>query len=283
VAFTVEADPKEIAKSLISALEPLLSRGDKPWVLEVWVPDSDVTNRLLPFASSLEAQVAARIREQRPDLDRLRSDEPNASIRQGGVIAEVCVASRERVMVGALLGHESPTVARGGRARARMPRGSPSRAARKLVEAFDWTQRAPEPGETAVDLGAAPGGWTTVLLERRCRIVAIDPGALLPELAKNRAVEHLKISAFDYEPDEPVDWLFCDMAWRPLEVASLIAKWGRRRWASAFIANIKLPMKRRAEFVERVLGIIEEGGWRDVKARQLYHDRFEVTVAGWRV
>ena len=73
------------------------------------------------------------------------------------------------------------------------------------------------------------------------------------------------------------------MAWRPLEMASLLAKWGRRRWASPLVSNIKLPMRQRVEFAQRVMKIVSDGGWRDVRGRHLYHDREEFTLAGWRV
>jgi len=114
-----------------------------------------------------------------------------------------------------------------------------------------------------------------VLLERRARVVAVDPAELAPEIAKLRGVTHVKASAFDYAPDEPVDWLVCDMAWRPLEVAALVAKWGRKRWARAVVLNVKLPMKRKVEMLERVREAIAEGGWQDLRMRHLYHDRDE--------
>jgi 23S rRNA (cytidine2498-2'-O)-methyltransferase len=150
----------------------------------------------------------------------------------------------------------------------------------KLEEAFAWLDRAPEPGDHCVDLGAAPGGWSFVLLRRRARVTAVDPAALAPALRSERRLAHLRVSAFGVEPEEPVDWLFCDMAWRPLEVAALLAKWARRRWARLCVANIKLPMRRRAEHLLRVLDIMRDGGWTSLRARQLYHDRDEVTVAG---
>jgi 23S rRNA (cytidine2498-2'-O)-methyltransferase len=48
------------------------------------------------------------------------------------------------------------------------------------------------------------------------------------------------------------------------------------------VANIKLPMKHKAEFVQRILEILRDGGWHRVHARQLYHDREEVTVCAHR-
>jgi len=85
-------------------------------------------------------------------------------------------------------------------------------------------------------------------------------------------------SAFDFEPDEPADFLLCDMAFRPLEVASMLARYARTRTARFLIANFKLPMKRKAEIVARIREVLEAGGFRGLRVRQLYHDRDEVTV-----
>jgi 23S rRNA (cytidine2498-2'-O)-methyltransferase len=44
------------------------------------------------------------------------------------------------------------------------------------------------------------------------------------------------------------------------------------------VANLKLPMKRKAEMVERLRDIVASGGWQRVRTRQLYHDRDEITL-----
>jgi 23S rRNA (cytidine2498-2'-O)-methyltransferase len=153
----------------------------------------------------------------------------------------------------------------------------------KLVEALTWLDRGPEPGDLCVDLGAAPGGWTWVLLERRARVLAIDLGDLAPSVRDRKGVVHLRADAFRAVPEEPMDWLFCDMAFRPLEVAGLLAKWARNKWARHLVANLKLPMKQKAQMLFRVRDILTDGGWSSLRARQLYHDRDEVTIAGVRL
>ena len=119
-----------------------------------------------------------------------------------------------------------------------------------------------------------------MLAERRARVIAVDPAQLRPEILAKKGVSHVQQSAFDYKPESEVDWLFCDMAWRPLEAAALLAKWGRNRWARLMIANIKLPMTKKAEIVARVKHILEtEGDWTNIRIKQLYHDRDEVTLS----
>ena len=178
---------------------------------------------------------------------------------------------------------DAPSLAPGGRLRAHVSKTAPSRAAMKLAEAFSWLDRAPESGDVCVDLGAAPGGWSWVLLKRGAKVYAVDPALLSPTLSGQKNLTHLRADAFLFDPGEPVDWLFSDMAWRPLEAAALLAKWARRGWARQLIANIKLPMKKKAEYLFRVRDILSDGGWTSLRARQLYHDRDEVTFAGVRI
>jgi 23S rRNA (cytidine2498-2'-O)-methyltransferase len=281
-----------------AAVGEALAKTRGAWTLHAWVPDADATNTLSADAVKLGESVLASL----PEAVRLRHvGGPRAgsagrgggaqapplidggdAVRYGGTVAQLCLVARDRVLFGLVPAQELPTLAPGGRARSRAPKTAPSRAARKLVEALEWFGRAPEAGEVCVDLGAAPGGWTAVLLERRARVIAVDPARLAPELRGKKGLAHVQASAFEFAPDEPVDWLFCDMAWRPLEVAALLAKWARRRWANTMLANIKLPMKQRVEFVRRVLSAVEQGGWRDLRARHLYHDRDEFTLGGWR-
>ena len=69
--------------------------------------------------------------------------------------------------------------------------------------------------------------------------------------------------AFAYVPEDTYDWLLCDLSARPLDVAKLIAKWGRRVWARQVIASFKLPMKRKAETLARIIAtvILTVVGW----------------------
>jgi 23S rRNA (cytidine2498-2'-O)-methyltransferase len=241
-------------------------------VLQAFTPDSAAGNRLADEADALLEAVHARLPAERLLEETWRAREASATL------VELCVAPGG-VMVGSVLAREALSLSPGGRQRMRRPLDSPSRAAMKLEEALVNLPFEPGRGEVCVDLGAAPGGWTQRLVARGARVIAVDPAKLMPELVSQPRVEHVQESAFAYTPEEPVDWLCCDMAWRPLEVAQLLAKWGRRGWASHLVANIKLPMKDKNPILLRVRHILtQDGGWQGLTMRQLYHDRDEVTV-----
>ena len=53
-----------------------------------------------------------------------------------------------------------------------------NRAEAKLREALKAFDIALEPGSRALDLGAAPGGWTKVLAEAGAEVLAVDPAVL---------------------------------------------------------------------------------------------------------
>jgi 23S rRNA (cytidine2498-2'-O)-methyltransferase len=247
----------------------------KNYALHVWVPDATDANPLAGDARTLEEHVAARLAEWRAGAERVSSKELGP---ESVPLIQVCLASRTRAWLGSLPSNKALSLAPGGRMRAHVGADRPSRAARKIAEALSWLELAPEGGEVCVDLGAAPGGWTWYLLERGARVIAVDPAKLRPDLLRRRGLEYVNRSAFEFQPEEPVDWLFCDMAWRPLEVAQLLARWARQKSATLLVANFKLPMKRKAEMVAQIRQVLEDGGWRGVRSRQLYHDRDEITV-----
>lgn len=173
--------------------------------------------------------------------------------------------------------------------RLKFPAKAPSRSTLKLEEAMHefipakkWPLLLRE-GMTAVDLGAAPGGWTYQLVERGMRVIAIDNGPMQDDLMATGLVDHQKADGFKYQPPKQVDWLVCDMVEKPIMVAELMSNWLTKGWAKRSIFNLKLPMKKRYEEVTNCLALIEtnlkkSGRDYDIQAKHLYHDREEITV-----
>jgi 23S rRNA (cytidine2498-2'-O)-methyltransferase len=169
-----------------------------------------------------------------------------------------------------------------GIARLRMPSASPSRSTLKLAEAFMEIvgTRSFEPGTTAVDLGASPGGWTWQLVQRGFMVTAVDNGPMDAALLDSGQVRHRRDDGFHYRPPEPVAWMVCDMVESPSRIAHLVSRWLAQGWCRESVFNLKLPMKKRWEEVERCRAIIDEalgGGGYYLRLKQLYHDREEVT------
>lgn len=163
---------------------------------------------------------------------------------------------------------------------------APSRSALKLEEALlvlldeDERHRLMQPGMTAADLGAAPGGWTWVLTREHLRVTSVDNGPLRQHVLDTGLVEHLRADGFHWKPSQPLDWMVCDMVEQPRRVAECMATWIREGWCRHTIFNLKLPMKKRWDETRLCLELFREQAQRPltVRARQLYHDREEITV-----
>lgn len=176
-----------------------------------------------------------------------------------------------------------------GIVRQSMPGEAPSRSTLKLAEAIEVfmdrgeQSRLLRQGMTAVDLGAAPGGWTWQMVKRGIRVTAVDNGPMKGVLVNHPLVQHLKQDGFKYAPRKAVDWLVCDMVDKPAKVADLVGTWFVSGLCKHAIFNLKLPMKQRLQALDGALGGIckrldEEGINYRIEAKQLYHDREEVTV-----
>ena len=169
-----------------------------------------------------------------------------------------------------------------------MPRRAPSRSTLKLAEALitflteEERARLLKPGMRAVDLGAAPGGWTWQLAQRGLRVTAVDNGPLEGDVAGDALVEHLKVDGLTWRPRQPMDWMVCDIVLQPSRIAALVATWLAAGHCRRTIFNLKLPMKKRYAEVERCAAIIRETLERTrlrhvLALKQLYHDREEIT------
>lgn len=169
-----------------------------------------------------------------------------------------------------------------------MPRRAPSRSTLKLAEALitfltdEERARLMKPGMRAIDLGAAPGGWTWQLAQRGLRVTAVDNGPLKGEAARDPLVEHLKVDGLTWRPRRPVDWMVCDIVLQPSRVAALVGTWLAAGHCRRTIFNLKLPMKKRYAEVERCAAIIRDALEKRqlrhmLKLKQLYHDREEIT------
>jgi 23S rRNA (cytidine2498-2'-O)-methyltransferase len=253
--------------------------GIGAYALHVWTPDSPQGNVRATLARSLEEQLGHILSQVKPDVPRVEAQ--RLSQYNAARLLQVCVVDADRLAVGCDTPSAAISLAHGGRSRTSVEGHLPSRSARKLEEALQWLRTSPGAGEVCVDLGAAPGGWTHVASSHGAKVIAVDLAALQADVAARRSVRVVRQNAFQFTPDEPVDWLFCDMAYRPLEVAALLAKWARQRWARLLVANIKLPMTKKVETLQRVKQLLQEGGWRELRAKQLYHDRDEVTIRGF--
>jgi 23S rRNA (cytidine2498-2'-O)-methyltransferase len=265
-------DPRDRIEPILTALAGRSGFGD----LLVEHPDSDMGKPLAGLARAFANAL-------RPVLRKAgvlaATDDPRAPR------LHVCFVAGDHVFVaGSDPRDSSPWPL--GIPRLRTHAEAPSRSALKLEEALlvlldaDARARLLQPGMRAADLGAAPGGWTWVLTRHGLQVTAIDNGPLHPALMDGGRVEHLRADGFSWRPPQPLDWMVCDMVEQPRRVAERMATWMREGWCRQAIFNLKLPMKKRWQETRLCLDLFTEQAARPlaVQARQLFHDREEITV-----
>ena len=101
-------------------------------------------------------------------------------------------------------------------------------------------------GAEPEDLGAAPGGFASVLLERGARVLAVDPARLDPDLEDAPGLTFLRRYAADLDPRDvpPLDILTCDIVTAPATAAALIRPFAARLAPGApAIVTLKLRSK----------------------------------------
>ena len=254
-------------------------------------PDTNDGKTLSGFTRRFQPLLEEKLRAQ----GRLANDEAS-TVRQAHDSARtehlprlhIFFPDKNRALIGTSDPHNS-AAAHMGILRLKMPHDAPSRSYLKLAEAFEVflskeeQQKWLKPGLHAVDLGAAPGGWTWQLVQRGLKVIAVDNGPLKGVAAEHPSIKHLRQDGFRYRPKQPVDWLVCDMVEQPARVAALMADCVASGATSRAIFNLKLPMKKRVEALATALAsvraVLDAKGIRyRMEAKQLYHDREEVTV-----
>jgi 23S rRNA (cytidine2498-2'-O)-methyltransferase len=289
---SLDVDSLVFARQLILASDRIDNLAPKDRVaplsrtlLSFALPVADV---FMETADTDEGKALSRLgRQLRPHLVRELEGRHMLDARQAEHRAHVFLLSSRSAHVGLSPLDRGPHAPM-GIMRLKMPAGAPSRSTLKLDEAIrvllSQQQRKAlfKEGMRAVDLGAAPGGWTYQLVRRGLFVQAVDNASLDEKLAKSDLVEHIRADGFHFRPREPVDWLVCDMVEKPSRIARLVSDWLADGLCRQCLFNLKLPMKKRRDELLSCTSLIERrlagaGQKLQLRFKQLYHDRDEVT------
>jgi 23S rRNA (cytidine2498-2'-O)-methyltransferase len=151
--------------------------------------------------------------------------------------------------------------------------GPPSRAYLKLWEALTLLGRHPAPGETCLDLGSSPGGWSWALARMGARVISIDKALLAPEIAKLPQIDYRSESAFALDPQSigPVDWLFSDVVCYPARLLGLVERWLAAGTCRNFVCTIKFQGETDHTATAKFAAIPGS------QLRHLFHNKHELT------
>ena len=128
----------------------------------------------------------------------------------------------------------------------------PSRAYLKLWEIFTICETFPQENDTAIDLGACPGGWTWVMAKHNVHTLAVDKAEIDKNIATMPYVTYLDQSGFSLLPQDYANttWLLSDMACYPKRLYELTQKWIEKAQIKNFIFTLKLQGEETQEQID---------------------------------
>lgn len=200
------------------------------------------------------------------------------------VVSVACTQSRGYVGISRAV--QNCSAWPGGEHRFKREEGQISRAEFKLLEALDVFGLTLPVGGKALDMGAAPGGWTRVLRQQGLRVVAVDPADLDARFRRDPNVTHVAktIEAFLPTLKTRFDVLVNDMRMDADASVEVMLK-ANRSLVPDGLAIMTLKLTKSVETRRSVLDEVRQAlerlqrEYHIVGARQLYHNRSEVTAA----
>lgn len=155
-----------------------------------------------------------------------------------------------------------------------------NRAELKLREAIEEFALELPPRGRALDLGAAPGGWTRELMRHMAEVVAVDPADLDPRVAALPGVTHLRARIEELAPEElgRFDVLTNDMNLEPLASARMMVQFAPLLVPGGLaIMTIKFPTRRRERHVREAREVLVRA-YDQMRVATMPHNAREITA-----
>jgi len=236
-----------------------------------------VTGRYTYTPFAIKEQVVARVNVQTGGVENIKVPQVVVSVACAGGTAYFGISETSQNL---------SSWAGGERRFAREP-AMVSRAEFKFLEALEvFDIKLPTTG-TALDLGAAPGGWTRLLLASGLRVIAVDPAEMHVSLKANPRLEHYRGHAEPFlteafERHRLFDIVCNDMRMDARQAARLMLQAADLLPPGGIaLTSLKLPHATSGMHPRRILNEaleILQVGYQEVRARQLFHNRQEVAV-----
>ena len=261
--------------------------GDRTYeALHVWQRDLATVGyrgfepHMTPAALAAEEALGGHLQ-----TDTLRP--PLARVAQPGQLVLDCVlVEPHQWWLGWHRARDGESCHPGGLRSLSVPEGAVSRAYVKMEEALAASGLPIQPGETFVEIGCAPGGSCQCLLDHGLVVIGIDPATVDESVLVRPNFTHVRKRGADVRRREfrGVDWLAADMNVAPdytLDTVEAIVTHPAVDIRGLLI-TLKLLDWKLADEIPAYVKRVRSWGYRDVRVRQLAHNRREVCLAAGR-
>ncbi|GGH22752.1 SAM-dependent methyltransferase [Paenibacillus segetis] len=291
--------PADVVREQISKTEPIFLRHifQVGWEYRLGEGDtanwkSDLTDYILADENLARAKIAVQVRKSEVSLwegsaaEFKESIQSSLSVLNGDFVvrdAEFVISvfvGKEYVFAGITSPADNISDWNGGAIRFQREDGQISRAKFKLLEAEVAFGIPFASFREALDIGAAPGGWTSFLLERGLKVTAVDPAKMDASLLSSPRLTYLRKNADNVKfKDNQFDLLVCDMSWSPKGTAKLVTDllYALAPGGTA-IVTVKLLHKKPMSLIQEIIEIFQGARLQVQRAKQLFHNRDEITL-----
>ncbi len=158
-----------------------------------------------------------------------------------------------------------------------------SRAYYKAAESITWSGFAMRPGDTAIEIGSAPGGACGRLLELGMRVIGIDPAEMDPRISENPKFKHIRARAGDLPRKifRDAKWLLVDSNVIPDKTLTTIENIVTHRGCmlEGLLVTLKIGNYDAVQKIEQWHQRINNWNPSRVRVRQLSRNKVEVCFA----
>lgn len=206
---------------------------------------------------------------------------PGGEAQDGELVGDVIVHPEGGAWLGTHRHDRTRSPHAGGTWPVELPADAPSRAYAKIEEAIAWAKLPVAAGQTAVEIGAAPGGAVMALARRGLTVYGVDTGELAPAVLALPGVVHLQktVGALRWEELPPrVDWLLVDVNLAPQVALHEVSRLMPRLKSTLQGAVFTLKLNDWA-FVDELPALVERirtMGYTNVALRHLPSNRREL-------
>jgi len=155
-----------------------------------------------------------------------------------------------------------------------------------MAEALSWSALPIARDEHCLELGCAPGGTSQALLEHGLQVLGVDPAEVAAEVAAHPRFTHLRRRSADIPRRQlrGIQWLVADINATPcytLDAAEEIVEHPHST-IRGMVLMLKLTDWNLADDLPQYVERIRSWGYRDVRTRQLAHNRQELCLVALR-
>lgn len=167
-----------------------------------------------------------------------------------------------------------------------VPIESPSKAYIKLAQIISLFSIKVDANQSWLDFGSAPGGASSYLLSKGCKVWGIDPAKMNQDVLKSDNYTHISIPVQDLSqeklPDGDIHWVHVDLNLNPKqgikEVLRLIKKYNFT--IKGIIFTVQVVKMEYVELIEEFEDQFDDWGFNNIMSRQVPAHKNEYVIIG---